>query len=909
MTLTYPWKRGMAGIKRSLMPVSLAFLTLVCGAEEGTATRIQETKAAAEQPAQAANRAFAYLIPPDCGAVAQKLMQKQIAVRVLREDIELDAEAFRITKLTREQRPGQDAATLQIQTERRPFTQKWSAGAFVVRLDQTLGSLADRLLDPQSDECLAATGVFEDRLKEGADYPVGRLPIAVPLLTAPSPAEKPDSLLPITFDVLNGPKAADFNGSPASVTRWLADGTHYLQFKDDQLCKVEAVSGRTEVLYRTDLLAAALGKIEGIDPAAAKRMAEQARQQLDPQAAAAVMEHKSDLYYATLNGEFAVRLTNSQAPEELVSFSPDGQRVAFVRDNDLYVVDVREAKERRLTEKQSATVRNGKADWVYYEEINNRNWKDFAWSPDSQSLAFLQFDDAPVTPFVIANPLEIQQRVETERFPLAGAANPLVRIGIVGASGGDVRWIATDGYPSDNMLISQFGWAPDSRAVYYFVQDRTQRWLDVNWYSLEQGSQKTLFRDQTPAWVNNPGELRFLDDGSFLILSDRDGWQHAYRYATDGKLLGRITDGPWEVRSIQAVDTAGGWVTLRATRDSHLAENAYRVKLDGSELKRLTAEPGTHHISANATGSLFVDSWSSVQQPTRVRLCNAEGQTLRTLDTNPVANLSRYRFAPVEMLQIPLKDGFVVEASIVKPQDFDANKKYPVWLLTYGGPQMPTLSDSWQGGRTFEQMLAQMGIIALRCDPRSASGKGAVNAWKAYRQLGVQELQDLDEVVDWICGKPYVDPSRVGISGHSYGGFLTAFALTHSRRFAAGIAGAPVTDWRNYDSIYTERYMLTPQDNQDGYNRSSVVAAAGDLHGRLLLLHGAMDDNVHMANTLQLAHALQKADKPFEMMIYPPDRHGIFGIHYRRLMYDFIRRTMLEEHGLHAEPVGASISR
>lgn len=890
----HPRNKLLARMKCSLIPVSLAFLALVCSAEEGTATRVQETKAAAEQPAQTANRAFAYLIPSDCAAVAQKLVEKQITVRVLREDIELDAEAFRIMKLTREQQPGENTTKLQVQVDKRQHTQRWNAGSFVVRLDQTLGSLADRLLDPQSNECLAATGVLEDRLKEGGDYPIERLPIGVPLLTAAMPAEKPDSLLPITFDVLNGPKTADFNGSPASVIRWLTDGEHYLQFKDDRLCKVDAVSGRSEILYQPDVVASALAKIDGIDQAAAKRMAEQARHQLDPQAAAAIMEHKNDLYYATLNGEFAVRLTNTQADEELPTFSPDGQRVAFVRDNDLFVVDVREAKERKLTEKQSATIRNGKADWVYYEEINNRNWKAFAWSPDSQSVVFLQFDDAPVSPFVIANPLEIQQRVETERFPIAGAANPLVRIGIVRASGGDVRWVATDGYPPDNMLVSQFGWAPNSQSIYYFVQDRTQRWLDVNWFSLEQGPQKTLFRDQTQAWVNNPGELRFLDDGTFLILSDRDGWQHVYHYATDGKLLRRITEGPWEVRNIQAVDAIGGWVTVGATRDSPLAENSYRAKLDGSELKRLTAEQGTHHVSANARGSLFVDSWSSVEQPTQVRLCNAEGQVLRTVDTNPVASLARYRFSPVEMVQIPLKDGFVLEASIVKPPDFDANKKYPVWLLTYGGPQMPTLSQSWQGGRTFEQMLAQMGIIALRCDPRSASGKGAVNAWTAYRQLGVQELRDLEEVLDWISGKPYVDASRIGISGHSYGGFLTAFALTHSRRFAAGIAGAPVTDWRNYDTIYTERYMLTPQENQDGYNRSSVVAAAGDLHGRLLIIHGALDDNVHMANTLQLANALQKADKPFEMMVYPPDRHGIYGTHYRRLMYDFIRRTMLE---------------
>jgi dipeptidyl aminopeptidase/acylaminoacyl peptidase len=241
-----------------------------------------------------------------------------------------------------------------------------------------------------------------------------------------------------------------------------------------------------------------------------------------------------------------------------------------------------------------------------------------------------------------------------------------------------------------------------------------------------------------------------------------------------------------------------------------------------------------------------------------------------------------------------MRDGFLLEGSLIKPPHLEPGKKYPVWLSTYGGPHAPSLVNSWQGGRLFEQMLAQMGIVAFRCDPRSASGKGANSTWTAYRQLGVQELRDLEDAIDWLNQQPYVDASRIGMSGYSYGGFLTAFALTHSNRFAAGIAGAPVTDWRNYDTIYTERYMSTPQENPDGYEKTSVVAAAKNLHGRLLLIHGARDDNVHLANTLQLAHALQQANKDFELMIYPPYRHGVGGAHYNRLMFDFIRRTMLE---------------
>jgi dipeptidyl aminopeptidase/acylaminoacyl peptidase len=263
------------------------------------------------------------------------------------------------------------------------------------------------------------------------------------------------------------------------------------------------------------------------------------------------------------------------------------------------------------------------------------------------------------------------------------------------------------------------------------------------------------------------------------------------------------------------------------------------------------------------------------------------------IDTNPVNALDEYRLGPLETFSIKTRDRGQMEASLIKPPDFDPQRRYPVWLMTYAGPQAPSLRRAWQGGRTFEQLLAQTGVLAFRCDPRSASGKGAESAWRAYRQLGVEELRDLEDAVAWLRAQPYVDASRIGISGHSFGGFMTAYAMTHSELFAAGIAGAPVTDWHSYDTIYTERYMDTPQENPEGYRRTSVVAAAEQLHGRLLLLHGAIDDNVHFQNTLHLVHALQSADKQFELMVYPESRHGLHGGHYQRLMFDFIRRTML----------------
>jgi dipeptidyl aminopeptidase/acylaminoacyl peptidase len=278
-----------------------------------------------------------------------------------------------------------------------------------------------------------------------------------------------------------------------------------------------------------------------------------------------------------------------------------------------------------------------------------------------------------------------------------------------------------------------------------------------------------------------------------------------------------------------------------------------------------------------------------------VRLCRADGGAARWLDTNPVYALEEYRWVKPELVKIPTPDGFELEGTILVPPDLDPTRRYPVWCKLYGGPHSPLVSDAWQGGHLNNQALAQMGFVVFICDPRSASGKGAQSTWTAYKQLGVQELKDIETAIGWLCRRPYIDAKRIGISGGSYGGFLTAYALTHSQLFAAGIASAPVTDWRLYDSVYTERYMQTPQENPDGYKKTSVVQAASGLHGKLLLVHGAMDDNVHVQNTLQFAEALQQADKDFELMIYPGSRHGGFGKHYTRLTLDFMRRVLRPE--------------
>jgi dipeptidyl-peptidase-4 len=314
--------------------------------------------------------------------------------------------------------------------------------------------------------------------------------------------------------------------------------------------------------------------------------------------------------------------------------------------------------------------------------------------------------------------------------------------------------------------------------------------------------------------------------------------------------------------------------------------------LDGSNLERLTSSAGEHRVTVSPKGTLFIDSHSSHISPTQVHLYRTDGSLGRTLDTNPVYALEEYRFGKLGLVQIKTPDDFELEGSLLKPADFNPAHRYPVWFMTYGGPHAPTIHDSWNPRRAHDELLAQMGFLVFHCDPRSASGKGACSTWTAYRQLGVQELKDIESAIGWLTQYPFVDSRRIGMSGHSYGGFMTAYALTHSKLFAAGIAGAPVTDWRNYDSIYTERYMNTPQENSDGYDSTSVVKAAANLYGKLLLVHGLMDDNVHLQNSAQFMQELQRADKDFEVMIYPRARHPMAGKHYQRLLIEFIQRTL-----------------
>ncbi|HXG90845.1 MAG TPA: S9 family peptidase [Blastocatellia bacterium] len=722
------------------------------------------------------------------------------------------------------------------------------------------------------------------------------------LISLGSVAEAQNKQLTID-DIFDPVKRVDFSGSPPTNLRWLKDGTHYLQSKPDPrppsftIMKVNAATGEAVPFFDTAKMEAAFAAIPGLSRDDAKRIAHRASYRMNEAETAALINTANDLFYYEFGSDRAVRLTNSTEPEEGEEFSPDSRMVAFVRGNNLYVVDVATQRERALTNDGGPKTINGQLDWVYQEELYGRgNFKAYWWSPDSTRLAYLRFDESPVHQFTIVDHIPHFQDVEQEFYPKAGDPNPIVRLGVVAAAGGPTRWVDIFNYEGVDPLLVRVGWTPDGKKVVYEIQDREQTWLDLNYADPASGKSETLFREKTKAWVD-VGGVEFpiyLKDGSFLISSERTGFQHLYHYSPEGRLIRQVTDGKWEIGTLYGVDEASGYIYFSSsTERSAIESHIYRIKLDGTGLTRLTETAGWHTANFNPTFTQFIDNWSDVNTPTQVRLYDASGKLARVIDENKVEALKQYKLGKVEFLQVKTRDGFVMEAMMIKPPDFDPSKKYPVMEYTYSGPHAPQVRNAW-GGATFlwHQMLAEKGYIIWVCDNRSASGKGIEPTWQIYGNFGPLELRDLEDGIEWLKSQPYVDGSRIGLWGWSFGGFMTSYALTHSKSFKLGIAGGSVTDWRLYDTIYTERYMKTPQNNAEGYKKTAPQAAAKDLSGKLLLIHGMIDDNVHMQNTIQFAYELQRAGKPFQLMLYPKSRHGVVDPllvkHMRSMMTDFI---------------------
>ena len=586
----------------------------------------------------------------------------------------------------------------------------------------------------------------------------------------------------------------NFSGSPATTIEWL-DADTYLTTRRTAVgvewLKVDAVSGRSTPLFDGARMATAIAALPGLTPADAERISVSSALTFNPSHDGALFQFADDLYFYDFGTARASRLTSTPGSEDEATFSPDGRHVAFVRANNLVVVDVAAPHETVLTTDGSPQILNGVLDWLYQEELYGRGrFRGYWWSPDSSRIAFLQLDERHVPAYTITDHLPYRPELEVSPYPKAGDPNPIARLGISRIAGGSPDWVDLSSYADAEPLIVNVDWTPSASEVVFQIQDREQTWLDLNIADASSGRARRVLRETTKAWVNENGNPAWLKDGSFLWFSERSGFKHLYHYAKDGTLLGQVTTGRWDVRALYGVDEANGLVYFPSSERSAIGTDIYRIGLDGTGLTRLSQTPGTHRAVFNPDFTRYVGYWSDVMTPTQVRLHRADGYELQVLDSNLVGSQAEYRLSRPEFLQVRARDGFMLDAMMIKPPDFNPARRYPVYQFTYAGPTASLVRNQWTGPTfMFHQLLAQRGVIVWILDNRSAGAKGAEAQWPIYGNLGVHELEDLEDGVAWLKQQRYVDGSRLLLHGWSYGGFMTAYALTHSTSWAAGIAG------------------------------------------------------------------------------------------------------------------------
>ena len=604
----------------------------------------------------------------------------------------------------------------------------------------------------------------------------------------------------------------------------------------------------------------------------------------DPYGNYAVYLYKKDIFLLDLAASEFRRLTQTETAEKAPRFSPDGSRLAFVRENDLYIYDLAANREKRLTSDGSDTILNGTVSWVYWEEIFGRRDIGYWWSEDSKALVFLQTDESAVTKMHYVDFKPAVPRLITQRYPKAGTDNPVVKVGLMEIDSPQIKWIKLEPYE----YICRVKWHQDNQ--WFSVQTMNRAQTELNLFYIDRNTGKNLGKVLTETdtgWVNINDDLYFLESGNFLWQSERDGYAHLYQFNKNGSLVGQVTKGSWALRSsggpfwlrqsVVNIDEEHSQVYFTSLEKSSIERHLYRIGLDGSGLQRITREEGVHKVSFSPDGKYYFDTYSNINTLPTLALYSRDGERLTVIAEPRPELLEELQLQTPELFTIPTTDGFLMPAQILKPKDFNPGKKYPLIFNIYGGPSAPTVFNRWQGlSLFFDNMLLNRGYLVVKFDHRSAT---AISKKLENRLLkmasGPREIVDIVDGIRWLKSQPYVDPNRVGIWGWSGGGSFTLNSMTNTREFKAGISVAPVTDWHYYDTKWAEFTMKRPQDNPEGYEKTSFVKTAKNLHGRLLLVHGTYDDNVHPQNSWHFIDELVKENIMFDMMFYPMRKHGI----------------------------------
>ncbi len=688
--------------------------------------------------------------------------------------------------------------------------------------------------------------------------------------------------------------------------QWTADGTHFTLVERDgrgatDLIRVEARTGRRDTLVRgRDLV-----------PGGRTRPITIEEYQFSPTDSLLLIftnsqrvwrrNTKGEYYLWDFSRKTLTPLSTLPGFQLFAKFSPDGRYIGFVRDNNLFVHDLSSALELQLTHDGGEDVINGTTDWVYEEEFRLRD--AYRFSPDGTRIAFWRFDQSAIQPFFMLDETSLYPELVTVRYPKAGTPNSEVRIGVITISSRRTTWIDLG---SDRDIYIAEGGFTASGDLWLTRLNRHQNQLDLLLADSRTGSSRVLMTDRDSAWVDASVPVWFDDGRQFLFPSERDGYRQLFVFDRDAGLRYRVTPGLWDVTEVYGVNEQDQVAYFAGHGEGPLTHHVYRASLDGLELERLSADGGWHTAVFNPEHDLYVETFSTASLPPERTLRQADGRLIRAIDGSGAlpARLARLELSPPEFMTVPGHAGDELNAFMIRPPDFDPSSQYPLLMYVYGGPGSQTVMDRWGGTRyLWHQLLAQQGFLVASVDNRGTGGRGRDFKKGTYLKLGQLETEDQIAAAQYLGSLPYVDESRIGIWGWSYGGYMSLLAqFRGGATFRAAISVAPVTDWRLYDTIYTERYMRTPRENLDGYERGAPLTFVNDLTGELLVVHGTGDDNVHPQNTTQLIHRLEQAGKQFDMRLYPNKTHSIAGSTTRVNLYHLLTAWLDENLKLSAAP-------
>jgi dipeptidyl-peptidase-4 len=562
--------------------------------------------------------------------------------------------------------------------------------------------------------------------------------------------------------------------------------------------------------------------------------------------------------------------------------SPDGSMVGMERNGNMYVYNFASAKELQLTKDSTSEngTFNGHYDWVYEEEFGQAQaWN---WSPDNKYIAFWQFDERSVPDFQMTNFDGLHAEQVHIPIPQVGDANPKVKIGVVDVTSGKKVWLNPD--ETGDFYIPRIYWTSNPDVLALMTLNRAQNHMKLYFFNVKTGEHHIVLEEQNTTWVSifnfytNVNDMVYFPEKSkeFFWVSDRSGYYHIYRYNYDGKLINQVTQGNWDLIKVTGINPSTKTIFYLSAEASPLEQQFYSIKFDGSKKTKLTQVPGFHNINMSPNTKYYLDEYSNLSTPVHVQLSDEKGKDLKTLEDNHGVTefLKTHTYSAPELFKFKTSDGIELDGSIIKPYNFDPSKKYPVVMDIYGGPESHAVFNSFSTDG-WRQWLAQNGYLVVDVNNRGIANYGSKFLKVVYKQLGKWESNDFVETAKYLATLPYVDAASMAIMGGSYGGYSTTYTLlTHPSIFKAGIANSPVTDWRLYDDVYTERYMTPLKDNEEGYKNSSDMPYVANLKDHLLLIHSMSDDNVHPANTMQLLTALTNANKDVDLRIYPPGAHG-----------------------------------